>query len=75
MSTLSYDAFLEKYILNLGVKDIEKSIKEELGDDSDLFDIIMESVGETFYKDYLDGKLDYIEEMDKPDNNNENKEQ
>lgn len=69
MATLSYNDFLQKYILSLGLNDIEKSIKEELGDDSDLFDTIMESVGETFYKDYLDGKLDYIEEEDKPNNN------
>jgi hypothetical protein len=71
MATLNYEDFLKKYVLDSGINQVKESLLNNDGiEDLSFFDMIIESVGESIYKDYLEGKLTYIQEEDKPDNNN-----
>ena len=73
MATLNYEEFLKKYVFDIGGAQMKEVIQSQVGDNADdleIIDMIMESVGQSFYQDYLEGKLEYIEEEDKPDNNN-----
>lgn len=70
MATLTYEEFLHKYILSVGNEEIQKIISEVDQSESEIFAQIIESIGKEFYQEYLRGKLDFIEDEDKPDNNN-----
>jgi hypothetical protein len=69
MSKLSYEEFVKKYIYESTGGTILESLKNEMGvHDMEIFEMIVESVAQSYYQDYLDGKLDKID--DNEDNNN-----
>lgn len=71
MSKLSYEEFVKKYIYGSTGGQILESLKNEMGvDDMEIFEMIVESVSQSYYQDYLDGKLDKLD--DNENNNNQN---
>lgn len=72
MGKLSYEEFTKKYVLDIGGNDLKNSLLSIDTNNLDIFDEIFDNFCKNFYEDYLNGKLSFIEESDKIENNNEN---
>lgn len=70
MGKLEYKDFVKKYILEVGGDEVKNILTEVDQKDLDLFEHIFENICQSFYQDYLDGKLNFIDEQDKIENNN-----
>lgn len=71
MDKLTYEEFVKKYIYESSGGEILESLKTEMGTyDMEIFDMIVESVAQSYYQDYLDGKLDNLDSEDNNNNNN-----
>ena len=67
MAQLSFEEFTKKYILEIGGQNIAESIKDEMGDtDMEMIEMVLNTVAQSFYQDYLENKLDFIDDEDKP---------
>ena len=67
MAQLSFEDFAKKYILDLTGDNLSESIRTESEqNDLQIFNEILTSVAKSMYEEYLEGKLDFIDDEDKP---------
>lgn len=66
--TLTYEEFINKYIIEVGGAEIKSILSESESGELEIMEQIFDGVCKQFYEDYLAGNLDFIEEIDKPNN-------
>lgn len=67
--TLTYEEFVNKYIIDIGAGDIRSILSESESSELEIMEQIFQGICQQFYQDYLLGILDFIDEEDKPNNN------
>lgn len=67
MAKLTFEQFVKKYIIEVTGEDLPKVLEGELGqDDLPIIESILNTISQDFYQDYLNGKLDFIDKEDDP---------
>jgi hypothetical protein len=69
---LSYEEFVKKYIMEVGGDEIKSILSEVENSELDIFEQVFEMVCQEYYKEYLNGTLDYLDKNEDLDNLKDN---